>query len=324
MPAVPTTGVVVPAYNCARFLARALRSVCAQVPAPADVVVVDDGSDDDPASVVAALGLPVRVVRHRCNEGLPAARNTGVREVRAEWVALLDADDEWRPGKLAAQLAVVAADARVDVVYTDFAHRSPDGSPVDWQGGLLARHRAWGVPAEPVPGVPDAVAHAAGLDHWLLAKTSFCHPSTVLVRRTLLERVGGFDRTYRSAEDLECWVRLAAAGRFALVDRVLVDVDQRPDSLGHQRVRAGEHLLRLYDEVLTRDPELPAWVLAEVAARVARTHADLGYEYRRAGDTAAARRHLRAAARLAPSWRNRVALLKGVILPTVSRLRGEH
>lgn len=313
-------GVVVPTYNGARFLPRCLTAVFAQSLPPVEVVVVDDASTDDPAAAVAALGLPVRVIRHPANRGLPATRNTGVQALGTEFVALLDCDDEWRPGKLVAQMALFAAAPDLDLVYSDFAHRHPDGSPAPWQGGLVERHRRWGVPLEAVGGV--GYRHGPGVHEWLLAKTSFVHPSAAVVRRTALDRIGGFDESYRSAEDLECWVRLAAAGRFGLVDAVAVDVEQRPDSLGHQTVQAGEHLLRLYAEALPRYPEMPATLRAEVADRAARTHFDLGWEYGRAGDAARSRRHLRAAVQLRPTWRHRVALWKAYCRPAVARWTG--
>ncbi len=321
MPDLPFRyGVVVPTYNGARFLPRCLAAVFAQTLPPAEVVVVDDASTDDPAAVVAALGLPVRVVRHPVNRGLPATRNTGIQALNTEFVALLDCDDEWRPGKLAAQMALFAAAPDLDLVYADFAHRHPDGSPAPWQGGLVARHRRWGVPLDPVGDC--GYRHGSGVHEWLLAKTSFIHPSAAVVRRAALERVGGFDETLRHMEDLDLWVRLGLAGRFGLVDAVAVDVDQRPDSLGHRLVPAAEHLLRLYAAAADRYPPLPPALAAEVTDRVAQTHFDLGWEYGRAGDAPGSRRHLREAVKLRPTWRNRVALWKAYCRPAVARYFG--
>lgn len=314
---MPPYAVVIPSYNCARYLTRCVRAIAAQDLAPADIVVVDDGGSDDPAAALA--GLPARLVRHDRNRGLSQARNTGFDATTADLIALCDADDEWLPGKMAAQLALLEAAPKLTFAYADFAHRLPDGSPTDWQGGLVARHRAWGVPLESVPGVEGGHAHGPGLAHWLLAKTSFCHPSTVVIRRKAWAKTGGFATDYKSAEDLELWVRLAELGPAGVADRVTVQVEQRPESLGHNTVKLAEHMLKIYAAARGRHPALPAWVRREIDARTAQFHADLGYHYRRVGDGKLARAHLRQALAAAPSARNRLALLKGYVLPTMSR-----
>ena len=307
----PPYAVVIPSFNCARYLTRCVAAVAAQDPAPAEIVVVDDGSADDPGAALA--GTPARLVRHARNRGLSQARNTGFDATGVELIALCDADDEWRPGKMAAQLPLFAAAPRLAFAYADFAHRLPDGTPTDWQGGLMARHQGWGVPLERVPG---GYVHGPGLANWLLAKTSFCHPSTVVIRRDAWHATGGFATDFKSAEDLELWVRLARVGPAALADAVVVDVEQRPESLGHNTTKLAEHLLRIYQSQVETPP---AWVADEVAARVAKLHADLGHDYRRAGDGQRARHHLRLALRLRRTVRNRLALLKGYVLPTISR-----
>ena len=96
---VPVT-VVIPAYNRERMLARALGSALAQQPEPAEVIVVDDASTDGTAAVAEEMGA--RVIRHEHNSGEGAARNSGLASARREWIALLDSDDEWLPGHLAA------------------------------------------------------------------------------------------------------------------------------------------------------------------------------------------------------------------------------
>src|SRR5271166_2161454 len=92
--------VIVPAYNRAHLLERALKGVWSQRPfLPEQVLVVDDGSDDDTCAMAARLGA--EVIRHPRNRGLSAARNTGLAATRCPWVALLDSDDEWLPHHLA-------------------------------------------------------------------------------------------------------------------------------------------------------------------------------------------------------------------------------
>ncbi len=103
---VADVSVVIPAYNAAAFLAETLASVFAQTVPPAEIIVVDDGSTDDTAGIARNLGA---TVISRANGGISAARNTGVRAARSEYLALLDADDLWMPEKLEVQLAAFAA-----------------------------------------------------------------------------------------------------------------------------------------------------------------------------------------------------------------------
>ena len=99
----PRVSVVIPAYRRDDVLGRAIDSALAQT-VDVEVLVVDDGSEDDTAAVVAAYGDRVRYLVHDRNRGVSAARNTGVAAANGEYVAFLDSDDEWLPRKLAAQL----------------------------------------------------------------------------------------------------------------------------------------------------------------------------------------------------------------------------
>jgi glycosyltransferase involved in cell wall biosynthesis len=111
--------VVIPCYNAARFLGETLASVLGQTAPPAEVIVVDDGSQDESAAVAVAFGPPVRVVRQE-NQGECAARNRGIDEARGDWIAFLDADDVWEPRKLELQLRALEGQQGVACVHTGF------------------------------------------------------------------------------------------------------------------------------------------------------------------------------------------------------------
>src|ERR1017187_7936626 len=101
-PVNPTVSVVIPTYNRARILPRAVKSVVSQTLEDWELLVVDDGSADDTEQVVAAFGdSRIHYIRHERNRGQSAAQNTGIRASRGTYVAFLDSDDEWLPEKLA-------------------------------------------------------------------------------------------------------------------------------------------------------------------------------------------------------------------------------
>src|SRR5205823_5126521 len=99
--------VIIPTYNSASLVTEAIASVLNQTTVPAEIIVVDDGSKDDTRARVAGFGPPVRYV-YQENQGVAAARNTGMKSACQEFVAFLDADDVWHPRKLEIQLAELA------------------------------------------------------------------------------------------------------------------------------------------------------------------------------------------------------------------------
>lgn len=121
--------VVLPVFNRAAALARALGSIAAQTSAPDEVIVIDDGSSDGSAEV--ACGFADRLaglrVLTQANAGAGAARNAGIRATRGDWIAFLDSDDEWRPGKIAALRACAGVDDAVEFIHTDWSYSFPDG-----------------------------------------------------------------------------------------------------------------------------------------------------------------------------------------------------
>jgi glycosyltransferase involved in cell wall biosynthesis len=189
MSTLPVT-VVIPAYNRADMLPRAIASVRAQTPhRPAEVVVVDDGSSDRTAAVASENGA--RVIGHEENRGAAAARNTGVEAAGQPWIALLDSDDEWLPHHLA----------------TLWEHR--DGRVL--AGGAAVRHGErpedirYAGPTTAGPLELSSPAQIAFPENPLPA-------SGVLVRRDAVLGAGGFDPSLRYAEDFDLWMRVLERG----------------------------------------------------------------------------------------------------------------
>lgn len=180
--------VVIPLYNKEREIERTLRSVAAQTYAPAEVIVVDDGSTDGSASVVERLALPgVQLVRQP-NGGVSAARNRGIREAGAEYVALLDADDWWKPEYLGEVAALIRRYPGCGMYCMGFDVARPEGT------------------------FPNETEMREGIvDRYFRVAMRVCltHTSSVTIPRGIFDRLGGFPDGMKLGEDQYMWTKIA-------------------------------------------------------------------------------------------------------------------
>jgi glycosyltransferase involved in cell wall biosynthesis len=190
----PAFAVVIPLFNKRHLVRATLESVLAQRLAPAEVIVVDDGSTDGSPDVVAdLLRPPVRLVR-QANAGPGPARNRGVQVATAPWIAFIDADDLWHPEHLATLAETIAAVPDADLVAT--ATRWQPASAVN-----LA-----------LPALADPRPRA--LDYFRQARYGSIHTSSVAVRRAAFLETDGFG-AFIPGEDVEFWTRFALDHRVA-------------------------------------------------------------------------------------------------------------
>jgi glycosyltransferase involved in cell wall biosynthesis len=233
MIAEPDVSVIIPAYNTSPYIAATIQSVLAQTYSSYEVIVVNDGSPDTPAMERALAPFRDRIVYLvQETRGVSAARNAALRVARGRYVALLDSDDAWEPDYLAVQVAALEADPTLALVYPnalivgDHPHAGrtymdicPSSGPVTFQAVLTQRCQVF---------------------------------VSALIRRTAIERVGGFDPELRSVEDFDLWLRLLAVGeRIGYHDRVLVRFQKRRGSLSSDPVWMAEHVLIVLDKLAT-------------------------------------------------------------------------
>ena len=184
----PRVSVVVPVYNRPAYVREAVDSALAQrCPGGFEIVVVDDGSTDETPQVLASYGSLIRVVR-QANGGVARARNAGFAAARGEYFALLDSDDVWLPGKLAAQVALLDAHPQAAFAHSDVEEFFEDGPS-----------RSWTRRPEIVSG--DALR--------VLLRRNVIHTMTVMLRRVAIEEVGDFDPRYPPCEDWDLWLRVS-------------------------------------------------------------------------------------------------------------------
>jgi glycosyltransferase involved in cell wall biosynthesis len=192
---LPRVSVVIPTYNNARYLKCAIDSVLTQTYSDYEIISVDDGSTDDTRAIVAAFGDQLRYI-HQQNKGPAGARNAAILASSAEFIGLLDADDEWRPDYLQRMIALATEHPDARVFYC--AARG-----IDAEGNDL-------------PQLFGCIAKQDGLYRSLL-RANFIIPSTVLLRRTPIVAAGPFDeqnRTLSGCEDWDLWLRLSRSERF--------------------------------------------------------------------------------------------------------------
>jgi glycosyltransferase involved in cell wall biosynthesis len=231
----PPVTVLIAAYNAARTIERALTSVWRQNYPEIEVIVVDDGSTDDTCIWVQELARGnLRLIRLEKNLGVSAALNAGIRQAHTDYIAFLDADDDWMAEKLIKQLPIIEARPAMTLI-------ACGGEAVDPAGRILD---TFGL--ELPPYSPHEFWRA------LLVRTYFSR-STVVARRNKLLEVGGFDEALMVSEDQDMWIKLASSGETGFVSGVLVRIFHMPDSLGARFwEREAEFTLPMIRNNLTR------------------------------------------------------------------------
>jgi glycosyltransferase involved in cell wall biosynthesis len=215
----PLVSVVIAAYNAARYLPETLESALAQTHAHREIIVIDDGSTDETAARVASYRSRVTYIR-RAHGGLAAARNAGLRMVRGDYIALLDADDLWKPEKLEVQLDVARRHPESGLIACDGVQF--DGEAV-LDSHLLGRALARALDASP-GGEITGHFHRAFLE----GSTIAC-PAQTLIPRRVMEELGPFVDS--GAQDYDYYLRISQRFPLSLHGHSLVRWRYRPDSL---------------------------------------------------------------------------------------------
>ena len=204
----PLVSIIVPTFGRLKYLRPTVASVLRQTLEDWELIIADDGSDEETRGYLRSLGADRRIrLVWLTHTGIPAlVRNAALREARGEYVAFLDSDDLWSPEKLARQVEILRARPECRWCYTAISHIDGSGEPL----------------AEPVIG-PWQPCEGAVFERLVSGPVVIRTPS-VLAARELVARAGGFDETIRSGEDYDLWLRLALASEVALLDEPLVQV----------------------------------------------------------------------------------------------------
>lgn len=207
---MPTVSVVIPTYNHGETVERAIDSALGQTLRDIEVIVVDDASTDHTQEVLDRIGDPrLTCLRHETNRGGSAARNTGIDHSTGEYIAFLDADDEWVPRKLERQ------------------HDELESRDAEWVGAYCDFRQTRSNPL--VEAIDNIVRRPTGLegddeliDGILLRRFAHGGSSTLFIERKAVEAIDGFDASFQRHQDLEFLIRLLQHGKLAFVDETLV------------------------------------------------------------------------------------------------------
>ena len=223
-----SVSVVIPTYNRAHTITRALESVLGQTHRPTEIIVVDDGSSDNTLQILTKF-KDVTVLSQK-NQGVSAARNTGISHSSSTWIALLDSDDEWLPEKLQSQLALLTRnpESRIchcDEIWIRNGRRINPANKHKKSGGWI---------------YPDCLPLCA------------ISPSAVMIHRDVFEKIGMFDTNLPACEDYDMWLRICSRWPVSFIDRHLLkkygghddQLSKRYAAMDRFRITALQKILR--------------------------------------------------------------------------------
>lgn len=261
--------VIIPLYNKARYIERALNSVAAQTYKDFEVIVVDDGSTDDGGSLVKSYEkLPAKLIT-QLNAGPGAARNRGLSEARGEFVAFLDADDEWLPGYLQEGVRLLEENHNVaSVTFGYFSYPSGKSRETMWR----ARGLTEGIQSL-TANTPPMVA---------VQMLAYMSPCTTIARTDVIRRWGGFYDHEKClyGEDAHLWLKVLLNQTVAFYFRPLANLHDEASGLAHnlKGSRPIEPFLQHPEEIRSAcPPHLTALLERILAIRAFKTACVFGY-----------------------------------------------
>lgn len=238
-----SVSVIIPSHNRAHLLPRCLDSVIAQDYPPLEIIVVDDGSTDSTRSMLPGSYPDIRLITQE-NKGVSAARNAGIRAAKGDWLAFLDSDDTWFPGKLGRQARAIETAPGNNIVHTD---------EIWIRNGIRVnprrKHKKYG-----------------GSIFRYCLPLCVISPSSVMIHRRVFDRVGLFDETLPVCEDYDLWLRICARMPVSFVREPLITkYGGHTDQLSTRYRGMDRYRIRSIDRILNEVELEPADRAAAVA-----------------------------------------------------------
>jgi glycosyltransferase involved in cell wall biosynthesis len=268
----PRVSVIIPVRNAKDFIDEALDSVLGQSFQDLEVILIDDGSDDFDYFLLCARDVRVRVIR-LSGLGVSHARNAGMKLARGEFLAFLDADDVWFPGKLQAQIAYFDAHPNVGLVFGAFARWVAD------ENGLFEKANSL---TQDCSNLTEADPSRSGWLYTRLLMGLLVGMNTAIIRRDVYEAVGGFNESMRLGEDYNFWLKISRVTEMHALSGVLALYRIHGASAMH-KLSPENHLAILLRSAFLRwgtaNPDGTRISVSGLNARINATYFDHGYSH---------------------------------------------
>lgn len=233
----PTVSVIIPTYNRAHLIDKAIKSVLKQTYQDFEIIVVDDGSTDNTGEIVKRFpDFRIHYICHANNMGVSEARNTGIRASRGDYIALLDSDDEFLPERLGRQVQLLENKSSEVGVVCSWSYN------IDEKGNYISKR---------------CLPKKDGYIYEDLLSTNLISVPTVLRRKECFNRVGLFDDLLNTQQDWDMWIRIAKYYRFALIKIPLVKYRIHPNQISNNpeaKVITAKRILVKYANELEKRP----------------------------------------------------------------------
>jgi len=239
--------VVVATHNMGPYLPETIDSILAQDYSDFEIIVIDDGSDDETDEVLASYRESLRIKSvKQANQGQAVAKNRGIAESHGKYVAFCDADDTWRVDKLSLQVPCLATDERIGVVFSDVIHIDSAGKPL------------------PKP----EVRRVGGRITADLLVDNFIPFSSAIARRDILEEKGGFDERLAMSIDYDLWLRISVDYLFHYVPEPLMNYRIWEGQMSHRKGKRLDNFFEMFERFLDTWPD----AVTEKEKRIAWSH----------------------------------------------------
>lgn len=242
MESSPLVSVILPTYNQAKYLQRSIESVLAQTYLNWELVVWDDGSTDNSKEIVNSFSDHRIKYYFERNHGAPYARNRAIEISQGIYLALLDSDDQWVDDKLSVQVKVMDSNPNIDVLFTDFLSINYSTN----EKNLAFGEYSGVMKLLDVQQFDDSlfIINSGFLNGLVI--DNFIASDTIILRREVLGRIGGFNESLRNSDDFELWWRMGLTGvRMAYIDKVYLNRYKYPGSLSSPSILTYKDRLKL-------------------------------------------------------------------------------
>lgn len=287
---MPKISVIIPTYNCGKYIPEAIDSVLSQTYKDLEIIVIDDGSTDNTKEVLKKYEGKIRYI---CRErgGVSKARNSGLKIASGQYIAFLDADDIWLPEKLEKQTAFLSENKEVDFVACDLVLFDENGA---LDGTYFGRSGF------------EYSLKVIDNGFKIVLEKNFCNLSAALIRKRSHDKIGLFDDRIVCGEDLDLFLRAAAYSKVGVIPEALVkrrvynkktrsssiDLDIRKDSF----IYILEKIKKLFPNIISREK-------IDIGGLKAKTYLDYGYEHFTRDEFLKARLDFRKSLSERVSWR---------------------